>query len=95
MTETPSQHYCHLQDGDTLSLVVAPIYITLSICAIIGNTFVIASVVLFSNLRTPTNNFVVALALADLTVRCVIVIILFHPIIQSSKLHFCKCSVNV
>jgi len=62
-------HTCHLKDYDILSIVVAPFYITLSICAILGNSLVIASVMLFSNLRTPTNNFVVALALADLMVR--------------------------
>lgn len=72
MPEALKPKYCHLREGDTLTLVVTPLYVIMSLCTILGNSLVIVSVMLFNNLRTPTNNFVVALALADLMVRCTV-----------------------
>ena len=64
----PMERFCHLKDADELTVVVVPLYIIISILTILGNGLVIGSVLLFKNLRTPTNNFVVALAFADFMV---------------------------
>ena len=54
--------------SDTVTLVVVPLYVLVSVLSVIGNFLVMASVWRFRVLRTPTNNLVVALAVADLVV---------------------------
>lgn len=60
---------CHpLASWDAVTLAIVACELFISLLATFGNLLVIVSVARFSVLRTPTNNFVAALALADLLV---------------------------
>jgi len=61
-------NFCQLGGLDYFTAVIVPCFLLIFVLITAGNLLVITAVMRFSELRTPTNHFVVALAIADLVV---------------------------
>lgn len=68
--------------------ILSIIFCLLIICTIIGNSFVIAAVILERNLHSVANYLIVSLAIADLTVSVMVntFFLIFHEIKKTRQL---------